>query len=217
MSAFRGGRREQAERMRSEVGLDERSFDSERLRGFQRRAAECGLNMDVALRDIADSMDEANESVSKFDADKPEEDLWSGIAGAWSRWWSVFLRQYGTRCFGRWRDRYGNSDDYAAMEQLWSDAFSPLQMAGCDIVKQVRLKQVRHEVAELSIRPTVSRAQRKALQEWSAPLDDTLSRLITSHTELQRIAITRSVRDMAEHDKGSTFAKLKRSVFGKGQ
>ncbi len=196
--------------------FDERSFDADHLRNFQGRAAECVLSMDVALRDIADSMDEANEAVARFDADRSEQDRWSGIAGAWSRWWSIFLRQYGTRCFGRWRDRCGNLDDYGAMEELWAGSFVPLQMAGCEIVKQVRLKQVRQEVTELSRHSGVSRADRNALLEWSAPLDDTLSRLITSHTELQKMAITRSLRDMAEQDKGSTFAKLKRFVFGKG-
>ncbi|MEE8374369.1 MAG: hypothetical protein V3R87_11685 [Dehalococcoidia bacterium] len=196
--------------------FDERSFDADHLRNFQGRAAECVLSMDVALRDIADSMDEANEAVAKFDADRSEQDRWSGIAGAWSRWWSIFLRQYGTRCFGRWRDRCGNLDDYGAMEELWAGSFVPLQVAGCEIVKQVRLKQVRQEVTELSRHSGVSRADRNALLEWSAPLDDTLSRLITSHTELQKMAITRSLRDEAEQDKGSTFAKLKRFVFGKG-
>ena len=196
--------------------FDERSLDSDHLQNVQRRAAECVLNMDVALRDIADSMDEANEAVARFDVDRSEEDRWSGIAGAWSRWWSIFLRQYGTRCFGRWRDRCSNLDDYEAMGELWAGSFAPLQMAGCEIVKQVRLKQVRQEVTELSRHAGVSRADRKALLEWSAPLDDTLSRLITSHTELQKKAITRSLSDMAEQEKGSTFAKLKRFVFGKG-
>lgn len=198
------------------MAFDERSFDADYLRNFQGRAAECVLSMDVALRDIADSMDEANEAVARFDPDRSEQDRWSGIAGAWSRWWSIFLRQYGTRCFGRWRDRCGNLDDYGAIEELWAGSFVPLQMAGCEIVKQVRLKQVRQEVTELSRHSGVSRANRKALLEWSAPLDDTLSRLITSHTELQKRAITRSLRDVAEQEKGSTFAKLKRFVFGKG-
>ncbi len=197
--------------------FDERSFDADHLRNFQGRAAECVLSMDVALRDIADSMDEANEAVARFDADRSEQDRWSGIAGAWSRWWSIFLRQYGTRCFGRWRDRCGNLDDYGAVVELWTGSFVPLQMAGCEIVKQVRLKQVRQEVAELSRSPDVSGTEHKALLEWSAPLDDTLSKLITSHTELQKTAITRSLRDMAEHDQASTLSKLPRSGFGKGQ
>jgi hypothetical protein len=162
-------------------------------------------------------MDEANGAVVKFEADKSEEDLWGAIAGAWSRWWSVFLRQYGNRCFQRWRDQCGNQEDYEGMERLWAECFVPLQTAGCDAAKQVRLKSVKEDVVHIAQHPEVSDTESEALLQWVKPLDSTLSKLISSHTELQKQIIARSLKDLAEQEKPSPLDKLRRSIFGKGQ
>ncbi|MEE8470980.1 MAG: hypothetical protein V3S51_06595 [Dehalococcoidia bacterium] len=162
-------------------------------------------------------MDEAGDAVVKLDADKSDGDSWSAIAGAWSRWWNVFLRQYGNRCLSRWRDKCGQWSDRQYVERLWTESFVPLQMAGCEIAKQVRLTQVNQAVVALSDSPEVSVTQSEEAAQWAARLDDTLSKLIASHTELQKQDVTRSLKDLAEHDSGFRLGRLKRSLFGRGQ
>lgn len=195
----------------------ELSRDSEQLSSFQLCTIRCGLNPSNTLSDVADSMDEANEAVIKLDVNKSDGDSWSAIAGAWSRWWNIFLRQYGNRCLRRWRDKCSGWDDLQYMERLWTESFVPLQTSGSDIAKQVRLRQVNQAVAELSKKPGVSRKERSELLQWAACLDAPLSKLIASHTELQKQDVTRSLKDLAESAKGSRINKLKRSILRKGQ
>lgn len=197
--------------------MDEGLEEVDHLVVFERHALQCGLDLNVALNDVMDSMEEANGAVARLDADRSDADLWGAVAGAWSRWWSVFLRQYGGKCFSRWRDKCGSWRDYQRMEELWAECFVPLQAAGCDIAKRIRLSDVKQEIIDVSRDPEIRRTQSKALLQWARRLDDTLSKLIASHTQLQKQTITRSLKDLAESERDSRLAKLKRSIFGRGR
>lgn len=197
----------------STMSVDE-IWGFEQLNTFQVHAAKCGLDMSAAMDDAADATDEADEAVAKPILDRAGGDVWDLMAGNWSRWWSVFLRQYGAKCVQRWRDACGNENDYVYMERLWAETFVPLQMAGCDLVKQVRLKKVKQAVARLPRSGEVSAGESKALVKWAARLDSTLSKLIASHTELQKQAISRGLRERAAKEEKTSFGKIRRFIPG---
>jgi len=173
------------------------------------------VELGQALDDVIDSMDEAEEATARPDPGRSEQDFWDAMAGRWSRWWGVFLRQYGNRCFERWRDVVLKETDPEWMDRLWSERYVPLQTAGCDIVKEVRLKQVKQAVAALPQNPDVGDAESKALVKWAAGLDKTLSKLIGSHTEMQKQSIARTVRGLTIPVEEPAFGKLRKRILGK--
>ncbi len=174
------------------------------------------MELGEALDDVIDSMDEAEEATARPEYGKTEQDYWDVMAGRWSRWWGVFLRQYGNRCFDRWRDAIRGETDPELMDRMWSERHVALQTAGSDIVKQVRLKQVKEAVASLPENAGVSGAESQALTKWASGLDKTLSKLISSHTDMQRQTIARVIRGLTAPEEEAGLGKLRKRILGKG-
>ena len=99
-----------------------------------RAAIVCGMDIEDAFDDVADSIGAAVKAVPSISAEVPEDSI--------SRYWSTFLTTYSGKCQKRWFRQCGKSQDYKAMEKLWFASFEPIWIVGCNLAKENQLKSI---------------------------------------------------------------------------
>jgi len=192
----------------------------EKARELQVIAVACGLDVSDALDDIADSFDKPNKlAISpRFSQDRRTED-WDSHMEVWVKWWSTFLEEYSLKCIKRWIAKCGDLTNAQTMEKLWLQYFEPLWLAGCNIAKHVRVKDLKDGVATSFSRHSenLSNSERGDLQadlqawvDWFEKWGEGALLIIAEFKEKQRQAIAQTLKELKEYDEASLLGKLKR-------
>jgi len=198
--------------------LVEAEFHKE-VNELHRVATVCGVNPNDALDDIADSFEKPNKLATspRFSQDRLTED-WAPHMEAWIKWWGMFLEEYSLKCVKRWMAKCGDLRDTKTMEKLWLESFEPLWVAGCDIAKRGRVKDLKDGFNALFSRHSknLSDTEQKELQddlqawvEWCDKWGEGALLIIAEFKEKQTRAITQSLKELRGYDEASLLGKLK--------
>ena len=196
----------------------------ETVRELQVIAVACGLAASDVLDDIADSFDKPNKlaALAHFSQNRLSED-WAPHMEVWVKWWGIFLEEYSSKCVKRWVAKSGNLKDSQSMEKLWLESFEPLWVAGCDIAKRGRVKDLKDGFTAIFSRhlKNLSDPEREDLQadlqawvDWCDKWGEGALLIIAEFKEKQRQAIAQTLRDLREYDEASLLGKLKRLISG---
>ena len=174
----------------------------------------CALNPRDALDDLTDVMKETHTP-------KPPsgEHLSMELAAeGWAAWWAIFLRHYSEKCERRWAAKCVQMKDYNDMKRVWLEAFEPLWLAGCELAKTIRLKEVRETVIQKYLNSgELHEDDRKSLEAWleeyNKPFDEIASQVIDKFNVLQRQAIEATLKELPHFDQASLLGKLKRLIY----
>ena len=105
------------------------------------------------------------------------------------------------------------------MEKLWIESFEPLWMAGCNVARQMQIKNLKAGVATFFSRHSenLSNSEREDLQgdlsawvDWCDQWGEVALLVIAEFKEKQRQAIAQVLKELREYDKASLVEKLKR-------
>lgn len=196
----------------------------EKARELQVIAAACGLDASDVLDDIADSFEKPNKlaALPHFSQNRLSDD-WVPHREAWIKWWGIFLEEYSLKCVKRWVAKSGNLKDSQSMEKLWLESFEPLWVAGCDIAKRGRVKDLKDGFTAIFSRHSenLSKSERQDLQadlqawvDWCDKWGEGAQLIIDKFKGKQRQAITQTLKDLREYDETSLLGKLKRLISG---
>ncbi len=191
------------------------------LTSFNRCAWRCRLNAEAALQEIQGAIYEANNEVIQLaDTDKYGTDSWGAIAGNdWMRWWHQFLRQYESKCERQWRENFGGKDEEIATSKSWIEAFIPLYIEGCFIVKHIRVREIKQIVVGISNAPELPEEQRQTWLQWGNALeqkvDEMLTGPLTTQIELYDQVAELDLGEGAKKDISSPMTKLKQIMLAK--
>lgn len=197
---------------------------NEKARELQVVAAACGLDASAALDDIADSFEKPNKVAASlnFSQDRFSED-WAPVMDVWAKWWGTFLEEYSLKCVKRWIAKCGHLKDTQIMEKLWLQYFEPLWVAGCNIAKHVRLKDLKDGVTAVFSRHSenLSSTEREDLQadlqawiDWCDKWGEAVLLVTAEFKEKHRRAIAHTLRELREYDEASLIGKLSRLISG---
>ena len=187
-----------------------------------RTAAACGVDPHDVLDDVANSFDKPNELVAHLRPQYTEVNKdWGSVMGVWGKWWIIFMQEYSSKCLKRWIAKCGDSRDTRSMEQLWVQYFEPLWVAGCEVAKYVRVKNLKDGAAAVLSRHSqnLSDTEQKEVQddlrawlEWCDNCGEGASQLIVEFKEKLRQAVRETLKDLREYDGASLLGKLKRLI-----
>jgi hypothetical protein len=196
----------------------------EKARELQIIAIACGLDVSDALDDIADSFERPNKlaTLPRFSQDRHTED-WDSHMEVWVKWWGTFLEEYSLKCVKRWIAKCGDLRDTQTMQKIWLQYFEPLWVAGCDIAKHARVKDLKDGVATVFSRHSenLRNSEREDLQadlqawvDWCDKWGEGALLIIAEFKEKQRQAIAQSLKELRGYDEASLLGKLKRLISG---
>ena len=194
----------------------------ETARELQVIAAACGIDVNDALDDIADSFEKPNKLAASlhFSQDRLSED-WGPHMEVWVKWWGAFLEEYSLKCVKRWIAKCGDLRDTQSMEKIWLQYFEPLWVAGCNIAKHVRVKDLKGVATTVSSSHSenLSHTEREDLQadlqawvDWCDKWGEATLLIIAEFKEKQRQAIAQTLEELRGYDEATLLGKLKRLI-----
>jgi len=167
----------------------------------------CEVNAEEVLEDIAVSVETTNKLTKSLHSQDETKD-------PYLQWWATFLEEWGGKCFRRCLAKCGNSKDYQGMLNLWLGGFEVLWMVGCDMVRIIRLNDLREGITRVIARETPSKTDMEQIWRWhnesTNQLDEAVSKMIDLFGEKQRQAIAQTLKELKEYDEASLLGKLKR-------
>lgn len=209
--------KEESNSRRFKVGL---LYDYD-LTNFSRSAWRCRLKSEAALQDLQDAIKETNDEILQLaDKDKFGTDSWSAIAGnEWMRWWYHFLKQYEFKCEKQWREKFGGKNEERDTSKSWIEAFIPLYIEGCFIVKHIRIREIKEIVVGISSAPELPENQRETWLQWGNALeikvDEMLTNPLASQIELYDQVAELGIEEGENQELASPLAKLKQVMLSK--
>jgi len=183
--------------------------------------AEFGTACELCELDTSDALDDITDSVQNTKTPKPPSDkpLSKEIAiKGWEIWWEIFVRQYSQRCVKRWAAKCVQMKDYNDMKRVWLKAFEPLWLAGCELEKSIRLKEIREKVIQNyqksgKLHGDDRKSIEAGLEEFTKSSGEIASQVITSFRALQSQSFEATLRELPKFDQASLLGKLKRLIY----
>ena len=108
------------------------------------------------------------------------------------------------------------------MEGLWLRDFEPLRVAGFNIAKDARMKDLRDGIATVFSKRSedVAHSERDSLEadrqvvtEWFERFGEAASLVAAGVQEAQRQAVSHAVKELGQYDRASLLGNLKRLIM----